>query len=62
MIQPISKTPEIKAKLQQEDKTSYLDKTEHIAAILTMNEDLQKFRNEFLEKDRNSNIQAENMN
>jgi hypothetical protein len=52
MIKSISKTSEMKTKLRQEGKTTILDKTEHIAAILTMNKELEKFRNEYREKNR----------
>ena len=62
MLTNISKTPEIKARLKRERKSRTLDTPEDVATILLMNDQLEKFRKEFLEKDRNSNIKAENMN
>ena len=38
MINKISKTEAIKAKMKQEGKVTYLDQPKHIAAIVAMNE------------------------
>jgi hypothetical protein len=54
MIKKISKTEEIKAKLKEDGKTSYLDKPEHVDAIVAMNEQMEFVRREFQVKDRNS--------
>ena len=58
MINKISKTEAIKAKMKQEGKVTYLDQPKHIAAIVAMNEQLEAVRREFQVKDRNSQIAA----
>jgi hypothetical protein len=58
MIKKISKTEAIKAKMEQECKVTYLDKPEHIAAIIAMNDQLEASRREYHVKDRNSQITA----
>jgi len=58
MIKKISKTEAFKAKMKQEGKVTYLDKPNHIAAIVAMNEQLEAVRREFQVKDRNSQITA----
>ena len=58
MINKISKTEAIKAKMKQEGKVTYLDQSKHIAAIVAMNEQLEAVRREFQVKDRNSQITA----
>jgi hypothetical protein len=58
MIKKISKTEEIKAQMKAENKVSYLDKPQHIAAIVAMNDQLEAVRREYQVKDRNSQITA----
>ena len=61
MIKQISKTEAIKAKMQEQGRVSYLDKPEHITAIMDMNERLKAVRREFQVKDRDSQITASNV-
>jgi hypothetical protein len=58
MITKISKTEAFKAKMKEEGKVTFLDKPEHIAAIVAMNEQLENVRREYQAKDRNSQINA----
>ena len=58
MITKISKTEAFKAKMKEEGKVTFLDKPEHIAAIVAMNEQLENVRREYQVKDRNSQINA----
>jgi hypothetical protein len=61
MIKKISKSEEIKAKLKEGGYVSYLDKPEHVAAIVAMNEQMEVVRREYQVKDRNSQISAANV-
>ena len=47
--------------MQEEGKVSYLDKPDHITAIIAMNEQLEAVRREFQVKDRNSQNTALNV-
>lgn len=58
MINRISKTEAIKAKMRQEDKVTTLDKEKHIFAIIAMNGQLEAVRREYQLKDRNSQTTA----
>jgi hypothetical protein len=58
MIKKISKTETFRAKMKKEGKVTFLDKPEHIAAIVAMNEQLETVRREYQAKDRNSQINA----
>ena len=57
MIKTISKTEAIKAKLNNGTPV-YLDQPKHIAAIDSMNKELETFRREYQIKERNSQISA----
>ena len=61
MIQPISKTREIKAKLKKEGRISYLDQEAHITAILSMNIQMERVRQTYIYKNYNSERQAANI-
>lgn len=61
MIQKINKTEAIKAKMEEEGNIVYLDKPEHMDAIVSMNENLEEIRREYQVKDRNSQISAANV-
>lgn len=58
MINRISRTEAIKAKIKQEGKVTILDKAQHISAVTTMNKQLESVRREYQVKDRNSQITA----
>lgn len=58
MINKISRTEAIKAKMKQEGKVTTLNKAQHITAITTMNEQLETVRREYQVKDRNSQMTA----
>ena len=58
MINKISKTEAIRAKMRMEGKVTYLDQPNHIAAIVAMNEQLESVRREYQVKDRNSQTSA----
>jgi undecaprenyl pyrophosphate synthase len=58
MINKISKTEAIKAKMKQEGKVTYLDQPKHIAAIVPMNGQWEAERREFQVKQRNAQITA----
>jgi hypothetical protein len=58
MINRISRTEAIKAKMKQEGKVTPLNKAQHISAITTMNEQLETLRREYQVKDRNSQMTA----
>lgn len=58
MINKISKTEAIKAKMKAEGKRTILDKPKHIDAIVAMNEQLEAVRREFQVKNINSQISA----
>jgi hypothetical protein len=58
MIEKISKSEEIKAKMKAEGKVTFLDKPDHRQAIINMNEQLEAVRRDFQNKDRNSQITA----
>lgn len=58
MITKISKTEAIRAKMKQEGKVTSLNSAQHIAAITTMNKQLETVRREYQVKDRNSQITA----
>jgi hypothetical protein len=60
MIETISKTDAIKAKLNPGAKI-YLDNPEHVTAIDSMNKQLESFRREFQVKERNSQTSAANV-
>jgi hypothetical protein len=61
MIKRINKTEEIKARLNQEHKVSYLDKPAHLDAILKMNDELENVRREYKVKEKNSQTSASNV-
>lgn len=50
MIIKISKTDEIEKKLREEGKIRTLDKKEHIAAMVVMNEKMREVHRDFLKK------------
>ena len=58
MIKKISRTEEIKEKLTKDGKVSYLDKPEHVQAIIVMNEHMEAVRRDYQAKDRNSQNSA----
>ena len=58
MIQRISRTTEIIAKLKAEGNHMTLDYPEHIEAVLEMNRHLKQVRREFLAKDHRSEQRA----
>lgn len=61
MIKRISKARNIKEKLRKEGKSSFLERPEHLAAIVAMNEQLEIAKREYQIKDRNSQITAANV-
>ncbi|TCC94172.1 hypothetical protein EZ428_05175 [Pedobacter frigiditerrae] len=61
MIKTLSKTSQIKDKLKMDGKVSYLDKPEHLHAIIAMNEEMESVRREYHIKDRNSQNSASHM-
>lgn len=58
MITKINRTEAIRARIRQEGKVTTLDKAEHIAAIVTMNEQLKVARRAYQVKDRKSQTTA----
>lgn len=61
MIEPVSRTQVINDQLKNDDRVTYLDKPEHIAAAIAMNDEMADVRREYQVKDRNSQIAAVNV-
>jgi len=61
MIKTVSRTQIISDQLKNEGKVVYLDKPEHIAKIIAMNEEMADVRREYQVKDRNSQNSAVNV-
>ena len=61
MIKTVSRTQIISNQLRNEGKVVYLDKPEHIAKIIAMNEEMADVRREYQVKDRNSQNSAVNV-
>ena len=61
MIKTVSRTQIISDQLKNEGKVAYLDKPEHIAAMIAMNEEIADLKREYQVKDRNSQISAVNV-
>lgn len=61
MIKTVSRTQIINDQLKNEGKVVYLDKPEHIAKIIAMNEEMADVRREYQVKDRNSQNSAVNV-
>lgn len=58
MIKKINDLDAMYAKWEEEGRTSYFDKPEHIQAMFAMNKEMQKVRQEFRLKSRRSEIAA----
>ena len=61
MIEPVSRTQEITDQLKNDNRVTYLDKPEHMAAAVAMNMEMADVRREYQVKDRNSQISAVNV-
>jgi len=60
MISKINKTEEIKKRLTEEGKFSYLDGPEHLEATKKMNEEMKEIRRDYKQKEQNSKNSAAN--
>lgn len=58
MINRINKTEDIRKRLREEGKVEYLDKPEHVDAMIRMNEQLEKDHQDFLWKSARSSIES----
>lgn len=61
MITKISRKEAIRAQMKKEGKVTILDQAQHIAAISTMNKQLETVRREYQVKDRKSQSTAANV-
>ena len=61
MIKKISRAQEIEEQLKKDGKISYLDKPEHIKAILAMNKEMEEVKRLYKVKERKSEISAANL-
>jgi hypothetical protein len=58
MIRRITKTRSIEEQLRKDGKAYFLDKPEHLGAIMAMNEQLEAAKREYETKERNSQAAA----